>query len=245
LTAGVSNFIATARSPTAISCCAKWRCASASGCPTHHGILSQQLEGMNGIRTLVQCDLSHAMLSHAQGLRVVMDEELLPFADNSADLVVSAGSMHWINDLPGALIQVRRILKPDGLFLAVLPGGETLRELRESLTEAELALYGGVSPRVSPFIDVRDAGSLLQRAGFDMPVSDSELLTVHYADPMQLLYDLRAMGETNAMLAAGKSIPKRELFARAMELYRQRFPAGDGRVAASFELVTLTGWKPK
>jgi SAM-dependent methyltransferase len=209
----------------------------------HTGILAPYLGGIAGIKTLVQTDLSEAMIRQAPGLKIVADEEWLPFASQVFDLVVSGGSLHWINDLPGALIQIHRCLKPDGLFLAMLPGGETLKELRQSFEQAELKIKSGISPHVSPFVDVRDAGSLLQRAGFAEPVVDSEILTVHYEDPLFLLQDLRAMGETNALVAANKGFTGRSVLTEALDYYRQHFTADSARVAASFEIVTLTAWK--
>ena len=141
-----------------------------------------------------------AMAGAAGGLCVAGDEELLPFADGSFDLAVSNLSLHWVNDLPGALLQLRRALKPDGLFIGAMLGGDTLFELRRCLMEAELDLTGGVSARISPFAEVRDAGGLLQRAGFSLPVVDSDTLTVTYDSAFKLMADLRGMGETNAGL---------------------------------------------
>jgi len=209
----------------------------------HNGLLAEYLPPQAGIEMLVQSDLCGAMVEKGKGLRVIADEELLPFAENSFDLVMSAGSLHWVNDVPGTLIQINRILKPDGLFLAILPGGETLGELRRSFEQAELAISGGLSPRISPFIDVKDAGSLLQRAGFSLPVTDSETLTVTYAHPLKLLQDLRGMGEANAMLKSSSHFTRRSVLFAAMEYYQKHFSTDDGRVTATFELVTLTGWK--
>jgi NADH dehydrogenase [ubiquinone] 1 alpha subcomplex assembly factor 5 len=152
--------------------------------------------------------------------------------------------LHWVNDLPGTLIQIQRALKPGGLFLASLPGGETLKELRQSFEQAEISVSGGVSPRISPFIDVKDAGSLLQRAGFSEPVTDSEILTISYENPMKLLRDLRGMGESNALLSASKAFSKRSWFSAAMDYYRQQFSTLNGLLPATFEIVTLTAWKP-
>lgn len=209
----------------------------------HHGLLSRTLGKRGGVKMLVQTDMSVALLGAAQGLRAAADEEFLPFADDTFDLVMSAGSLHWVNDLPGAFIQIKNALKRDGLFLAMLPGGQTLKELRQSLEQAELQLTGGVSPRVSPFIEVRDAGALLQRTGFGLPVADSEVLTIYYEDPLDLLYDLRGMGETNALLARSRKGAARRLISAAMGYYQQRFTDEQGRIPATFELVTITGWK--
>lgn len=175
---------------------------------------------------------------------VVADEESLPFAPASFDLVLSNLSLHWVNDLPGCLVQVRRILKPDGLFLAALAGGDTLFELRRALMEAELALSGGFAPRVSPFTDVRDAGALLQRAGFALPTVDTDILTVSYEDPIRLLADLRGMGETNATLARHRRPIGRTLFADMARRYRDMFGEADGRVPATVQIVYLCGWAP-
>jgi len=169
--------------------------------------------------------------------------ESLDCNENSFDLVVSAGGLHWVNDLPGALVQIRKSLKPKGLFLAIMPGGETLKELRMSFERAEIALSGGVSPRVSPFVDVRDAAGLLQRAGFSMPVADSDVLTVEYEHPLKLMHDLRGMGESNAIIESKKHFTSRTLLAKACEYYMEHFRAESGRISASFELVTLTGIK--
>ena len=208
----------------------------------HHGLLADYIKGLGGIETLVQVDMSEVMMSRSQGLHVVADDEFLPFAQNSFDLVMSVNSLHWVNDLPGTLIQINRILKPGGMFIAMLPGGETLKELRQSLEQAEMAQSGGLSPRVSPFIDVKDAGSLLQRAGFILPVTDSDTLTISYEDPLKLLQDLRNAGETNALITASKKMLRRSLLLAAMDYYRQHF-SEEGRVNASFEVVTMTGWK--
>lgn len=212
------------------------------GC--HRGELAEALKGKGGIRTLVQADLSSAMLRHATGLRVAADEEWLPFKPEAFDLAMSAGSLHWINDVPGALTQIRNALKPDGLLLVMLPGAETLKELREALTQAEAELEGGASPRVSPFIDVREAGGLLQRAGFALPVIDTDTLRVSYEDMFGLMRDLRGMGETNALIQRWKNCSRRATFLRSAEIYRKRFADSEGRIPATVELVTLTAWKP-
>ena len=212
------------------------------GC--HRGECSALLAGRAGIETLIQCDLSAAMVASGAGLRVVADEEALPFDTASLDLVVSALSLHWVNDLPGALLQIRRALKPDGLFLAAMLGGDTLRELRLALADAELAEEGGLSPRISPFADVRDVGNLLQRAGFALPVVDIETITVSYADPFRLLADLRGMGETNAVALRRKAPSRRATLFRALEIYRSRFAGADGRVPATFQVIFLIAWAP-
>ncbi|MCU0885667.1 MAG: methyltransferase domain-containing protein [Beijerinckiaceae bacterium] len=173
---------------------------------------------------------------------LVADEERLPFAEASLHLVTSLLALQSVNDLPGALVQIRRALKPDGLFIGCLFGGATLTELRQSLAEAESELEGGLSPRVSPFADVRDAGSLLQRAGFALPVTDVEPVTVRYAHPLGLLQDLRAMGLTNALVARRRQPLRRATLMRAMAIYAERFSDPDGKVRASFEMIWLSGW---
>lgn len=175
---------------------------------------------------------------------LVGDLEGLPFAPSCLDLAVSLLALHAVNDLPGALIQIRRALKPDGLFVGCLLGGRTLQELRQVLLEAEAETSGGVSPRIAPFADLRDMGSLLQRAGFALPVVDSELVTVRYGDIFGLLRDLRALGWTNALTARRKSGLRRDTLARAAALYAERHADADGRLRASFEMVWLSGWAP-
>lgn len=195
------------------------------------------------IDVLIEADLSPAMLARP-GLRVAADEERLPFKPGSLDLVVSTLALHWTNDLVGALVQARRALKPDGLFIGAFLGGATLTELRQSLIEAETELAGGVSLRVSPFADASDGGALLQRAGFALPVTDVDRVTVRYAHPIELLRDLRAMGETNVLNERPRTPLTRRLLARTLEIYAERFAEADGRVKASFEIVTVTGWAP-
>jgi SAM-dependent methyltransferase len=186
---------------------------------------------------VVSCDLS-APMARLEACPVVADEEFLPFGAGAFDLIVASLSLHWINDLPGALIQMRRALRPDGLFLASMPALGSFSELRAALTEAELALRGGVSPRVSPFPDVSDCAGLLQRAGFAAPVVDVEEIVVRYADPMRLLLDLRAAGETNAIRARARTVPPVALFPAALAEMRGK----DGRVPARLRLAMMTGW---
>jgi SAM-dependent methyltransferase len=177
-------------------------------------------------------------------LRLVGDEELLPFKAQSFDLAVSALALQNVNDLPGALAQIRRILRPDGLFLGCLVGGRSLEELRTALASAEAEIAGGTSPRVAPFADVRDMGGLLQRAGFALPVADVEPLTARYTSMFALLADLRAMGATNALIERLRRPARRQFFLRAAEIYAQRHADADGRLRASFELIFLSGWAP-
>jgi SAM-dependent methyltransferase len=174
---------------------------------------------------------------------VVADAETSPFADEAFDLVVSLLDLHAANDPVGALVQALRSLKPDGLFVAVMFGASTLAELRTALGEAEVATTGGLSPRVFPFADVRDAGTLLQRAGFALPVADEDRLVVRYADPSTLLTDIRGAGESNVLNERRRRFLRRDTLKRAMEIYGERFVDSD-RVRATFSLVALTGWRP-
>ncbi|PZR95464.1 MAG: SAM-dependent methyltransferase [Stutzerimonas stutzeri] len=175
---------------------------------------------------------------------VVGDLEALPFSAESLDLAASLLALHAVNDLPGALIQIKRALRPDGLFIACLLAGQTLSELRQSLLAAEVELTGGASPRVAPFADLRDLGGLLQRAGFALPVIDSESVTVRYGDMFGLLRDLRAMGWANALSERSRKPLRRGVLLRAAELYAERFADPDGRLRATFEIVWLSGWAP-
>jgi SAM-dependent methyltransferase len=193
---------------------------------------------------LVEADLSARMLAGRPTPRLVLDEERLPFAPESLELVVSALGLHWTNDLPGALVQIRRALKPDGLFLGAILGGATLIELRTCLFEAEAEIAGGAGPRVSPFAEALDAAALLQRAGFALPVVDSDKAVVRYSDPLKLLADLRAMGETSALIDRPSRPLTREVLARALQLYAERYTDPNGRVKATFEILTITGWAP-
>jgi NADH dehydrogenase [ubiquinone] 1 alpha subcomplex assembly factor 5 len=175
---------------------------------------------------------------------LVAEAEALPFKPSVFDLVLSNLELHWANDLPGALLQLRQALKPDGLLIASLFGGETLSALRRALLEAELEEEGGASPRVAPFADLRDLGRLLQRAGFALPVVDNDKIEVTYADPLALMRDLRAMGESNALTERRRGFTRRATLARAAARYGELFPRPDGRIAAQFEIVTLTAWAP-
>jgi SAM-dependent methyltransferase len=175
---------------------------------------------------------------------LIADEEVLPFASESFDLIASALSLQWANDLPGVLVQIRRVLAPDGLFLAALVGGQSLTELRTALTSAEAELTGGASPRVAPFADIRDLGQLLQRAGFALPVTDIDPIVVRYASMFALMQDLRAMGATNALSERSRVPLRRAVLMRAAEIYAERFADVDGRVRATFDVVWLSGWAP-
>lgn len=196
------------------------------------------------VKTLVAVEPLADRFPDEPGLKVVADEEALPFRDASLDLVVSGLALHTVNDLPGALLQIRRALKPDGLFLAALLGGATLTELRQSFAEAEAEVDGGLSPRVAPFADLRDLGALLQRAGFALPVTDIERLTVRYGSAFALMHDLRRMGATNVLVERRRAPLTRRTLMRTAEIYAQRFGDPDGRVRATFEVVWLSGWAP-
>lgn len=207
---------------------------------SRRGLLAEAMEAGGRVGRLVSADMAAGMVRGA-GLAVVADEELLPFCDGRFDAIFSNLSLHWVNDLPGALIQARRALKSDGLFLAAMFGGATLAELRRALMEAELEVFGGMSPRVSPFADVRDVGALLQRAGFALPVVDVDTIAVSYPDPAALMTDLRRMGEANAIAARIRQGGSRRIFA-AMDRHYPR--DADGRITARFEIVYATGWSP-
>ena len=187
---------------------------------------------------VVSADFSPAMAARAGGIPVAIDGEALPFAAQKFDLIIAHCSLHWINDLPGALIQLRRSLKPDGLFLASIPVLGTLAELRAALLEAEEACTGAVNPRISPYPDLRDCAGLLQRAGFALPVADVEDIEFLYANPLALLHELRAAGETNAVLARSKSTPPRAIFPMALGA----MPVRDGRTVATLRVAIMTGW---
>jgi SAM-dependent methyltransferase len=196
------------------------------------------------IDMLFETDLSARMLAGREGSRVVADEERLPFGDATLDLVVGALSLHWTNDLVGALIQIRRALRPDGLFLGAIFGGATLTELRQCLLAAEAEVSDGAAMRVSPFADAIDAAGLWRRAGFALPVADVDRVKVRYAHPIGLLRDLRRMGETSVLLDRSRRPLSRKVLFRAMALYVERFAEPDGRVPATFEIVSVTGWAP-
>ena len=200
--------------------------------------------GPGGIEWVARTEFSAAMAARAPRPIVVADEEFLPFAGGKFDLVYSNLALHWVNDLPGALVQIAAALKPNGLFLAAMLGGATLSELRGALTAAETEVTGGTSPRISPFADVPDAGALLQRAGFALPVVDTDRIAVSYDDPFALLDDLRGMGETNAMQERLKRFTHRGVIRRMAEIYHQRHAGDDGRIPATFQVIYLHGWAP-
>ncbi len=201
-------------------------------------------EAGRGGEMLVALDPVADALDEGLGRKVQAEPELLPFADESFDLVVSVLALHHVDDLPGVLVQLRRVLAPDGLMLLALLGGESLMELRTALLQAELDLKGGAAMRVAPFVDIRDAAALLQRAELALPVADVDRIAVTYADPLALLHDLQSMGEGGALLERPKGMFRRDLLLRTAEIYRERFARADGRVVANFDILHLSGWKP-
>ena len=180
----------------------------------------------------------------AIGCDVVADDETLPFGESTFDLISSILSLHAVNDLPGALVQIRRALKPNGLFVAALFGGESLKDLRAAFAQAESDIKGGITPRIAPFADVRDLGALLQRTGFAMPVADIERTTVRYNKFSTLLHDLRALGETNALSGRSRGILRRDRLARTLANYTDADWDAKERLSATFDIIYLTGWAP-
>ncbi len=207
------------------------------------GATARALLATGKIGTLRRVETDAAFAAPGEDL-LVSPLETVPLAPASVNLVVSPLSLHLTNDTPGVFIQVRRALKPDGLFLAAIPGAGTLQELRSVLLEAESEVTGGAGPRVVPFADVRDMGGLLQRAGFALPVADTETYTVRYASLFSLMKDLRAMGMTNPLAARSRKPLPRAVFLRAAELYAQRYADADGRIRATFSVIFISGWAP-
>jgi len=206
--------------------------------------VAEVLRRLGSVATIVAADAARVAGARRMSPLVIADEEALPFGDGSLDLVVSALALQFVNDLPGVLVQIRRALRPDGLFLAALVGGDTLTELRQSFAAAESEIEGGISPRVAPFADLRDLGALLQRAGFALPVTDVDRVTVRYHNAFALMHDLRRMGATNALRDRRRTPLKRATLMHMAEIYAQRFSDSDGRVRATFEIVWLSGWAP-
>ena len=217
---------------------------SAASVGSYHGLLSRRLKLLPAIGEMIDIEPSLGCLALVEGMKVAAEDETLPIAEKCLDLVVSGLSLQLVNDLPGALTQINRALKPDGLLLAAVLGAESLKELREAWLLAEAELLGGASPRVAPFADVRELGGLLQRAGFALPVADSDIVRVTYASPLALMQEIKAMGASNMLIERRRTPVTRSLLFRAAEIYRQRFGLSDGRVPATFEIVTLTGWVP-
>ena len=215
------------------------------GAVTRHYPLGIDLGTPLPLATPAMAVLCDTVLRVAPGQAdAIGDEEALPLAEGSAGLVVSLLALQGVNDLPGAFAQIRRVLAPDGLFLACLLGGESLGELRQSFAAAEAELEGGLSPRIAPFADVRAMGGLLQRAGFALPVVDLDRVTVRYGTPFALMDDLRAMGWANPLTDRRRTPTRRATLMRAAAIYAERFADPDGRVRATFDLVWLSGWAP-
>jgi SAM-dependent methyltransferase len=215
---------------------------------SHGGFMRRAIEAQADLKEkigiLAQCDLSAAMLARDTSLAFVGDEEHLPLAHQSLDLITSALSLHWTNDVPGFMAQARLALKPDGLLLVSFLGGRTLQELRAVLRQAEAEVGRDPSSRVSPFADAQDGAQLLQRAGFALPVADSDVAIVRYDNVFGLFRDLKAMGETAAFSGRRGAPLNRTLIARVADIYAQDYSDSDGRIRATFEIVTLTGWAP-
>jgi SAM-dependent methyltransferase len=209
-----------------------------------HGVVSRAIRTLPSTRTVYDVEATPALLDQCDGPAIRAEIDAVPFAAGSLDLAVSALALQLVNDVPGTLAQFRRALKPDGLLLAALLGGETLKELREAWLIAEDEVTGGASLRVAPFADVRDLGGLLQRAGFALPVADSDVVRVTYASPLALMQELQRMGASN-MLTERRRVPvTKRLLLRAAEVYTERFGLADGRIPATFEIITLTAWVP-
>ena len=209
-----------------------------------HGVVSRRLRQLATLGLVIDMEASPRLAALCDGPVVVADEEALPFRPESLDLVVSGLALQHANDVPGALAQIRRALKPDGLLLASVLGGATLHELRQAFVAAESETAGGASPRVAPFADVRDFGGLLQRAGFALPVADADIVEAAYPDALALMRDLAGMGMANALVERRRAFLRRDTLFRAAEIYAERFARPDGRIIATFEIITLTGWVP-
>ena len=206
--------------------------------------LAARTELRDRIGWLVETDLSEPMLARRAGPAVVCDEEALPFAPQSFNLIVSTLSAHWVNDLPGLFAQARAALAPDGLFICTLIGGRSLADVRNALLDAEMTARGGAAARISPFADAQDLGGLLQRAGFALPVTDADTVRVRYRDPVRLLRDLRAMGETSALADRPRTPLTRTILMDGLARFAARASDSEGRISATFDLVTATGWAP-
>jgi SAM-dependent methyltransferase len=210
----------------------------------HHGLLGRRVAALPNVGAMIYADSTFELAARCPRPVLVCDEDLLPFQEPSFNLVVSGLALHRVNDLPGALIQIRRSLIPDGLFMAAALGARSLIELRVALLEAESEMEGGASPHVAPFADVRDYGALLQRAGFALPVTDAEIVTVTYASLLDLMRELRAMGGGNVLQSRKKTPLARGTLKRAEQIYRERHSVEGGKIGASFEFVYLCGWAP-
>jgi len=210
----------------------------------HHGLVGRRVADLRNVGGMVYADSTFELTARCPRPALVCDEDLLPFREPSFNLIVSGLALHRVNDIPGALIQIRRCLVPDGLFMAAALGARSLIELRTALLEAETEMQGGASPHIAPFADVREDGALLQRAGFALPVTDSEIVTVTYATLLDLMRELRAMGGGNVLQSRRKTPLARGTIERAEQIYRARHSVEGGKIGASFELVYLCGWAP-
>jgi NADH dehydrogenase [ubiquinone] 1 alpha subcomplex assembly factor 5 len=210
----------------------------------YHGLLGQKVAALPSVGAMLYAESAYALAALCPSPSLVCDEDLLPFKEASLNLIVSGLALHRVNDLPGALVQIRRALSPDGLFIAGLLGARALIELRQALIEAEAETEGGASPRVAPFGDVRDYGALLQRAGFALPVADAEVLKVPYPSPRELMREIRVLGGGNVLSERSKAPLSRRTLDRAEAIYRDRHATPDGGVSATFEIVYLFGSGP-
>nr|WP_321455859.1 methyltransferase domain-containing protein [uncultured Cohaesibacter sp.] len=209
----------------------------------HTGLLAKTLASRPGTEQIIRLE-QHPCFFQGNDIGILFDPEKIPLKPQSFNLVVSPLFLQWVNDLPGTLIQICQSLAPDGLLLATLLGAESLRELREAFLVADSEISGGVSPRVSPLPDLNSMGTLLQRAGFALPVVDHDILTVRYPSALALLQDLRSMGATNILVDRSKKTMRRETLKRVLEVYQERFSDPDGKVRATFEILSLSGWAP-
>jgi SAM-dependent methyltransferase len=210
----------------------------------YRGLLGKKVAALKSVGELVYAESAFALAALCPRPALVCDEDLLPFMDASLNLIVSGLALHRVNDLPGALVQIRRALSPDGLFLGALLGARSLIELREALIAAEAETEGGASPRVAPFGDVRDYGALLQRTGFALPVADADVLKMTYASPRELMREVRVLGGGNVLSERSKAPLPRRTLDRAEAIYRERHALPGGGVSATFEIVYLSGWAP-
>ena len=212
------------------------------GCRNGYG--SHELINRFGTKKLIETDLSVNLLKQSPGsTKIIVDEENLNLSPNQFDLIISVLNLHSVNDLPGCLIQLKNALKPNGLLIASMFGERNLYELRETLVQTELECIGGISPRMMPYVELKQLGSLLQRAGFSLPVVDSDRVETHYQQPLDLLHDLQNMGETNIMLNRSKAYLGKKFWHKFAQNYINRFSINDSEVIATFEILTLTGIK--
>jgi SAM-dependent methyltransferase len=214
-----------------------------SGGIMRQALAAENLIGDGKIGFVAEADITAAMLATDAAAGLVLDEENLPLAEASLDLVVSLWGLHHVNDLPGTLVQIKRALKPNGLLLAALPGNETLRDLRQAFLQAEAEMSGGAGAHIHPFADLRDLGGLLQRAGFALPVADSDIVPVRYGSPFSLLADLRGMGDSNILTQRQRQPMRRDVLMKAMQIFADT-TAQDGKSVAQFEICYLAGWAP-